>query len=121
MGYFSSADDVESLIEQTINTGVAVWNYNYRELCTAVYWTAVNAIANGRYGDKTASDSLKNVACAGLAEAARDRTSKTSVAWTLRYTMNAILEDVRGLDRSNSFDWLPVGTAGSMSSRSAGS
>mmetsp|Transcript_12448 Transcript_12448/g.15587 ORF Transcript_12448/g.15587 Transcript_12448/m.15587 type:complete len:398 (-) Transcript_12448:178-1371(-) len=100
---FGSNDDVESLLLSTIKSGGSLYDKGYVELCVSIYWSSLNSIIAASAG---VTGAIKTVACAGLKQTTKDM-SKTAQAWTLRYTMDAILADLRGVDRDRKFEWLP--------------
>merc|ERR1740139_1089616 len=59
---FRSVEDIEALIEATIASGGKVYDYGYREICIAIYWSTLNTILEAT----GIADALKGVACAGL-------------------------------------------------------
>lgn len=87
---------VQSLITSTINRGSALYNDDYRELCSAIYRSTLNTLM----GSPTVSQKLKGTICEGLQEAAMLEGNERDVAFRLRY----ILDDVTALvqnDREN--------------------
>jgi len=102
---FTSEDDVEALIEATIASGSKVYDYGYREICIAIYWSTLNTILEAT----GISDALKGVACSGV-KMVDPYGDKAENAWNLRYTLDALLADIRGVERSwNSPAWLKAG------------
>jgi len=101
---FRSVEDIEALIEATIASGGKVYDYGYREICIAIYWSTLNTILEAT----GIADALKGVACAGL-KMVDPYGDKVENAWNLRYTLDAVLADVKGVERNeNSPSWLPT-------------
>jgi len=99
-----SGDDIEALIEATIISGSKVNDYGYREICIAIYWSTLNTILEA----SGLSDAVKEVACAGVKKV-ESYGDKVENARNLRYTLDALLADVKGAERNeNSPAWLPV-------------
>lgn len=86
---------VSSLISETIVSGGALYDKDYKELCAAIYATTARQIlaATGP------SLSLRSLACVGLRQAAAAPTSKAVQAWSLRKTFDAIRADLDGTGR----------------------
>ena len=94
---FESSEEVERLLQATIYSGGSLYDKSYSELCIALYWSVLNTIIAAPAG---VSESLREVACSGLAELSLD-SSKAEKAWSLRRTMDAMLSDIEGNDRSS--------------------
>ena len=94
---FESSEVVERLLQATIYSGGSLYDKSYSELCIALYWSVLNTIIAAPAG---VSESLREVACSGLAELSLD-SSKAEKAWSLRRTMDAMLSDIEGNDRSS--------------------
>lgn len=100
---FGSTEDITALIEATVTSGSKVYDYGYREICIAIYWSTLNTILEAT----GVSNAVKEVACVGLKRVDYNG-EKVENAWTLRYTLDAVLADVQGVERkSNSPAWIP--------------
>jgi len=100
---FRSGEDIEALIEATIASGSKVYDYGYREICIAIYWSTLNTILEAA----GISNAFKGVACSGL-KMVDPYGDKVENAWNLRHTLDAVLADVKGVERNgNSPAWLP--------------
>ncbi|KAL9187562.1 hypothetical protein ACHAXT_001665 [Thalassiosira profunda] len=102
----ASAEELKATIEASIQTGTKVYNYNYRELCIAIYRTTLNTILAAEYG-VASSSKIKAMACQGLQRAETQSASKADAAFTLRYTLDAILEELGVLDPAAGTGWRP--------------
>ena len=103
----SSDQDLRNLITDTIFSGGALYDYGYGELCIATYRSTVNSIlaASGT----TVTETMKSMACQGLERADGIVEDKIEVAWTLRGTLDSILEDLGGTDSGAvSNGWRPT-------------
>jgi len=112
---FVSTSDVVEFLSATITSGGSLYNMDYIELCAAMYWSAVNTVI----ASSIITPAVKQVACAGLLEsmtstAGDDSGSSGSsdkasgIAWTLRYTMDSIVDDLQNSNRRRNFpSWLP--------------
>jgi hypothetical protein len=103
---FDSVDEIINLLQSTISSGGSLYDKTYIELCIVMYWSVLNSILNA---NAIISNSTKVVICSGLNEMINDNNnnnnnnsnnSKEDQAWTLRYTIDAIIADLQGLDRS---------------------
>jgi len=89
--------DVEALIEATIASG------SKGEICVAIYWSTLNTILEA----VGISDAIKGVACAGV-QRVDPYGDTVENALNLRSTLDAVLADVKGVQRNeNSPAWLP--------------
>jgi len=100
----SSSNEIKELVESTIESGGSVYDYGYKELCIAMYRSTLNTVLAASGDD--ISDTLKGMACEGL-DRAGTQSSKRDIAWTLRYTMDAILEELGFLDPDYGQGWRP--------------
>jgi len=120
---FESAEDVIQLLQSTIVSGGGLYDKSYIELCISMYWSVLNTVlaassssSSSSSSSKTiVSESVKAVICAGLQEQNNNsNNSKQDRAWILRYTIDAVIADLQGVDRSsannNDLDWLPSTT-----------
>jgi predicted lactoylglutathione lyase len=96
----SSTDEIKKLIDETTQSGGALYNYGYYELCIAIYRSVLNTLLaanNSDHVSETApsivSERIKNIICQGLQRS--QIGSKTDMAWTLRYTLDALVEEMR--------------------------
>mmetsp|Transcript_28915 Transcript_28915/g.43667 ORF Transcript_28915/g.43667 Transcript_28915/m.43667 type:complete len:401 (-) Transcript_28915:106-1308(-) len=102
---FESVDDVNSLIDDTIYSSSYLYDYGYTELCISKYWSMISTLMEAT---SNVSDDLKGVMCAGLLHSTTQDT-KELVAWSLRYTIDAVFADLNGENRTKTFSWLPAG------------
>ncbi|KAL7528526.1 hypothetical protein ACHAWF_002595 [Thalassiosira exigua] len=102
---FSSAEDLKSLVDSTVSSGGSLYDKGYSELCIAIYRSVLNSVLAS---DSTtvASDDMKNMICQGL-QRAETQASKVDVAWTLRYTLDAILEELGYAASAGASAWRP--------------
>jgi len=122
--HFESIEEIIDLLQSTIASGSSLYNMSYIELCVAMYWSVLNSILNAlSESESTEEDvvvvvpiSTKVVICAGLNEMVmslnnednNDNSSKQYQAFVLRYTIDAIIADLQGFDRSTNGDqYLP--------------
>ena len=112
----SSTDEIKKLIDETTQLGGALYNYGYYELCIAIYRSVLNTLlaANNSDGDVSesapsiVSERMKNMICQGLQRAESQIGSKTDMAWTLRYTLDALVEEMGfALPSSTESTWRP--------------
>merc|ERR1712238_413615 len=79
-----------------------------------MYWSVLNSIIAATPVPSTTTNnglvvvpnSLKAVICAGL-ETLLTETSKQAQAWTLRYIMDTVMDDLNDTTRRYNFNWLP--------------
>merc|ERR1711966_467607 len=75
------------------------------------YWSLLNTIvASSDYSanETIVNDSIKAVICAGLNHmVSNNMNSKTDQAWTLRFIMDAVKDDIMDQPRDNDVTWLP--------------
>lgn len=98
----SSTDEIKNLIDETTQSGGALYNYGYYELCIAIYRSVLNTLlaANNSDGNESettpsiVSERMQNIICQGLQRAESQVGSKTDMAWTLRYTLDALIEEM---------------------------
>jgi len=101
---FQSSDEIESLIEATISAGSTLYDTRYYALCFSIYWSMLNTLIEASSG---VSDALKNVVCTGVRKVSPTGEYTENVR-TLRYTLNAVLADLKGVDRDSDLpSWLP--------------
>ncbi len=109
----SSTDEIKTLINKTIQSGGGLYDKGYQELCIALYSTVLNTIlaSNDSSTDATSSDivsqRMKSIICQGLLRAETQIGSKLSMAWTLRYTLDALLEEMGFNISRNDQAWRP--------------
>eukprot|EP00532_Pseudo-nitzschia_australis_P017496 CAMPEP_0168257990 /NCGR_PEP_ID=MMETSP0141_2-20121125/6841_1 /TAXON_ID=44445 /ORGANISM="Pseudo-nitzschia australis, Strain 10249 10 AB" /LENGTH=527 /DNA_ID=CAMNT_0008195111 /DNA_START=169 /DNA_END=1752 /DNA_ORIENTATION=+ len=139
---FASATEITDLLRATVASGGGLYDKSYTELCVAMYWSVLNSLLTATAvgqsgGDDNAfvvPDSVGAVICAGLQQtentlfsslSSSETTSNqqqqqqnkhSAAAWTLRYTIEAVVADLKGIDRpnmnmGNNGDWLPSPTA----------
>ena len=93
----SSTNEIKTLIDQTIQSGGGLYDKGYQELCIALYRSILNTILSANDSGATSSivsDRMKNIICSGLQRAETQIGSKANMAWTLRYTLDALLEEM---------------------------
>merc|ERR1740133_598525 len=105
---FNSVNDIINLLQSTISSGGSLYDLSYIELCIAMYWSVLNSILNANTNGISMLSTTKVVICSGLNEMNSNNNSKEDQAWTLRYTMDAIIADLQGLDRSTDNNFLPT-------------
>ena len=104
-----SMDEIGKLIEATIKSGGKLYDYDYKELCIAIYRSTLNTILeatvvdedgdnendlNANDDDAAQLSTIQGMICQGLQRADAQSSSKVNVAWTLRYTFDAVLEEM---------------------------
>merc|ERR1740130_622226 len=110
---FNSVSDIINLLQSTISSGGSLYDLSYIELCIAMYWSVLNSILNSNLVLNVTANTIdaismlsattKVVICSGLNEMINNNNnSKEDQAWTLRYTIDAIIADLQGFDRSSS-------------------
>lgn len=131
-----SAQEVVDLLLATVDSGGGLYDKSYVELCVAMYWSVLNTLLavpspsppdGAPFSGYRVPDPVKVVICAGLelaestifspdttaASNNNNNNRKQAAAWTLRYTIDAVVADLRGSDRaasssnSNDLGWLP--------------
>eukprot|EP00984_Skeletonema_dohrnii_P031688 scaffold24521_cov121-Skeletonema_dohrnii-CCMP3373.AAC.2 len=106
----SSTEEIKTLIDQTIQSGGGLYDDGYQELCIAIYTSILNTILSANDSGATSSivsDRMKNIICSGLQRAETQIGSKANMAWTLRYTLDALLEEMGFTVTSNEQAWRP--------------
>lgn len=101
-----SNEEIKTLIDKTIQSGGGLYDKGYHELCIALYGSVLNTILAANCSDATVSKRIKNVICQGLQREA-DVGSKVNKAWTLRYTLDALLDEMGFNVTSNEQAWRP--------------
>mmetsp|Transcript_6772 Transcript_6772/g.19601 ORF Transcript_6772/g.19601 Transcript_6772/m.19601 type:complete len:517 (+) Transcript_6772:109-1659(+) len=124
----SSFQAVVDLLRTTIASGGSLYDKSYIELCVVMYWSVLNSLLASTSSPGFAlPDPVRVVICAGLEAAEADLFSSSSsssssttsssdrnraAAWTLRHAIDAVMEDLLGLDRSRTAadvgGWLPT-------------
>ena len=110
-----STDEMKALIDSAISSGGGLYDYGYMELCIAMYKSMLNTFLAAR--SDVISRSIRGMTCQGLQRA--ELQSKSNAAWTLRYTLDAILEELGFLDRNQATGWRPT-TDGSFAYQCTG-
>lgn len=114
-----SAEEVRDLIAATTRSGGGLYNQGYGELCNAIYRSTLNSLLAARSpraggadddGEGVVTATLRGMACEGLRRAAAQ--DKADAAWTLRHTLDGILEALGFLDPDLGTGWRPSGEAG---------
>jgi len=106
----SSTEEIKTLIDQTIQSGGGLYDDGYQELCIALYTSVLNTILSANDSGATSSivsERMKNIICSGLQRAETQIGSKANMAWTLRYTLDALLEEMGFTVTSNEQAWRP--------------
>merc|ERR1712226_752275 len=91
----------------TIYSSSYLYDYEYPELCISKYWSMISTLIEAK---SIVSNDLKGVMCAGLLHSTTQDT-KELVAWSLRYTIDAVRADLNDENRTKVFSWLPAGTS----------
>ena len=108
---FNTKQNVVDAIQNAIRVGGSLYDKSYKELCIAMYWSLLNTIvASSDYSanETIVNDSIKAVICAGLNHmVSNNMNSKTDQAWTLRFIMDAVKDDIMDQPRDNDVTWLP--------------
>ena len=103
-----TSQDIATLLQNTIASGGGLYDKSYVELCIAIYWSVLNTLV----ASPEVPESVKVVLCAGLERAAEiqsiDGVNEPAIAWALRYTIDAVLADLNGSERSIVENWLPT-------------
>ena len=103
-----TSQDIATLLQNTIASGGGLYDKSYVELCIAIYWSVLNSLV----ASPKVPESVKVVLCAGLERAAEiqniDGVNEPAIAWALRYTIDAVLADLNGSERSIVESWLPT-------------
>jgi len=102
----SSNDEIRELIVSTISRGGSLYDYGYYELCISVYASTLNSMLAA---DSGVTGVLKGMICQGLSRAS-EQDNKGDKAWTLRYTMDGVLEHLGFLD-GDDLSWRPLATS----------
>jgi len=105
-----NSNDVMALIQSTISSGGSLYDKSYVELGVALYWSTLNTILAAP-GVDVVPDPVRVVICAGLQhveEQNRAGSSKQDQAWTLRYVMDSVTNDLEGSARTTVQEWLPT-------------
>jgi len=105
-----NSNDAMALIRSTISSGGSLYDKSYVELCVALYWSTLNTILASP-GVEVVPDPVRVVICAGLQhveEQNRAGSSKQDQAWTLRYVMDSVTNDLEGSARTTVQEWLPT-------------
>lgn len=122
---------VVDLLQATVASGGGLYDKSYTELCVAMYWSVLNSLLVSVSSSSSSSpgfalrDPIRAVICAGLEAAETDLFSSSSTststnrkreaAWTLRYTIDAVVDDLLGQARGGGGgdlgnEWLPSQT-----------
>lgn len=102
----ASANDVKGLIQSTIQSGGKLYDYDYFELCIAVYRSTLNTLLRSD-NDAVVSKVIRGMICQGFQLAESQVNSKTDTAWTLRYTLDGIIEELGFSDPGQGSGWRP--------------
>eukprot|EP00536_Pseudo-nitzschia_multiseries_P009510 jgi/Psemu1/288513/fgenesh1_pg.266_\ len=120
---------VVDLLQATVASGGGLYDKSYTELCVAMYWSVLNSllvsVSSSSSPGFALRDPIRAVICAGLEAAETDLFSSSSTststnrkreaAWTLRYTIDAVVDDLLGQARGGGGgdlgnEWLPSQT-----------
>ena len=107
---FSSASEIKSLVDSTIDAGGGLYDKGYRELCIAIYKSVLNSILAAKVDGGAISQTTKSMICQGLKRASSQMDSKVDSAWSLRYTLDAILVELGYGQPSQGTHWRPDAT-----------
>lgn len=105
-------NEIGSLVQETIKSGSSLYDYDYKELCIAVYRSALNSLlaVAGEDGDSLSdvvSKTIKGMICQGLQRADSQGNDKVDVAWALRHTLDSILEEIGLKEEGQDGSWRP--------------
>jgi len=93
------------LLRETIVSGGGLYDKSYVELCIAIYWSVLNTLV----ASPEAPGSVKTVLCSGMQRAEtlyNNEDTKEAIAWALRNTIDAVITDLTGSERSIFESWL---------------
>ena len=103
-----TSQDIATLLQNTIASGGGLYDKSYVELCINIYWSVLNTLV----ASPGVPEPVKAVLCAGLERAAEieniEGINEPAIAWALRYTIDAVLADLNGSERSIVERWLPT-------------
>lgn len=99
-----SDSEIKDLIQSTIKSGGSLYDKGYPELCIAIYRSTLNSLIAAS-GDSS-SDTMRAMACEGI-NRANTQDSKVDIAWSLRWTMDGILENFGFLNADYGSGWRP--------------
>jgi len=97
---FTNVNQLGNVIEKTIKNGGGLYDYDYKELCIAVYRSILNTIVGSSSSEDTTKDEevvtkkIKSMICQGLQRAETQDNDKVNIAWTLRHTLDSVLEEI---------------------------
>ena len=96
---FTNVNQLGNVIEKTIKNGGGLYDYDYKELCIAVYKSTLNTIVGTSSSEDTNEEEvvtkkIKSIICQGLQRAETQGNNKVNVAWTLRHTLDSVLEEI---------------------------
>ena len=94
---FDNVNQLGNVIEKTIKNGGGLYDYDYKELCIAVYKSTLNTIVGSEDtidDEEVVSKKIKSMICQGLQRAEAQGNDKINVAWTLRHTLDSVLEEI---------------------------
>jgi len=98
---FTNVNQLGNVIEKTIKNGGGLYDYDYKELCIAVYKSTLNSIVGSSSSEDATNDEeevvskkIKSMICQGLQRADLQGNDKVNVAWTLRHTLDSVLEEI---------------------------
>lgn len=94
-----STNEILQLIQSTIKSGGKLYDYGYQELCIAIYRSTLNTLLASSDDSDVITDTINYLICFGLQEAATfDRTELIDIAWSLRGTLDDIIEAIENYD-----------------------
>ena len=102
--FLPSSIAIKELLDSTIESGGKLYDYSYGELCVAVYRSTLNTLLAAS-GDEI-TDVVRGMVCEGLLRA-ETFDNIPDIAWTLRYTMDGILEQLEYSDPEEGEGWRP--------------
>ena len=98
---FDNVNQLGNVIEKTIKNGGGLYDYDYKEICIAVYKSTLNTIVGSSSNEDTTNEEeevvskkIKSIICQGLQRAEAQGNDKVNVAWTLRHTLDSVLEEI---------------------------
>jgi len=105
----SSPNQINNLIDSTIRSGGGVYDKGYQELCIAMYRSVLNTILAVEDGgaNGVVSNAVRSMICQGFQRAATQIGSKADTAWTLRHTLDAVVEELGFAEPNQGASWRP--------------
>merc|ERR1719336_9942 len=88
-----SAQSAISFMHHTVQKGAYTYNKGYKELCIALYWSALNTVIAA--SDGVITEEHKGMACDGLTRAL-GKSDKKHRAWELRHVIDDLVKVWKG-------------------------